>query len=101
MDFCTSFSYSIKRFSPLVLEPNTSIQKESLLRVLKRDFLSFPPPSLSLFSHTTLELSIAISTYRDLCCERILDDQRVVITKVLLCTLRRRTCGFAVFQVLV
>ena len=41
----------------------------------------FPPPFQSLFSHTTLELSIAISTYRDLCCERILGDQSVVITK--------------------
>ena len=45
-------------------------------------FLSFPPPFQSLFSHTTLELFIAISTYRDLCCERILGDQSVVITKV-------------------
>ena len=35
-----------------------------------------------MFSHTTLELSIAISTYKDLCCERILGDQSVVITKV-------------------
>jgi len=45
-------------------------------------FLSFPPPIQSLFSHTILEPSIAISTYRDLCCERILGDQSVVITKV-------------------
>ena len=35
-----------------------------------------------MFSHTTLELSIAISTYRDICCERILGDQSVAITKV-------------------
>ena len=45
-------------------------------------FLCFSPPSQSWFSHITLELSIAISTYRDIYCERILGDQSVVITKV-------------------
>ena len=34
------------------------------------------------FLTKTLELSIAISTYRDICCERNLGDQSVVITKV-------------------
>ena len=42
----------------------------------------FPPQIPSLFFSQTLELSIVISTYRDLCCERILGDQSVVITKV-------------------
>ena len=44
--------------------------------------LSFSPHIPSLFFSQTLELSIAISSYRDICCERILGDQRVVITKV-------------------
>ena len=39
--FGASFSYSFKRFSPLVLEPNTSIQKKNLSRVFKSDFLVF------------------------------------------------------------
>ena len=53
------------------------------------------------FLTQTLELSIAISTYRDICCERILGNQSVVITKVRYFYLRRQTCRFALFRVLV
>ena len=61
-EFKLSFSYSIKRFSPLVLERNTSIQKESLSRVFKSDFLVFSTTtSVLMFLSQTLELSIDIS----------------------------------------
>ena len=77
-----------------------SYQKESLSRVFKSDFLMFSTTySILIFLTQILELSIAISTYGDLCCERILGDQSVVITKVPSLHLRRRTCGFAVFQI--
>ena len=66
---------------------------KSVFKVISCVFLHTFHPS---FLTQILELSIAISTDRDLCCERILGDQSVVITKVLLCTLRRRTCGFAI-----
>ena len=59
--FWASFFYSIKCLSSLVLEPNTSIQKESLSRVFKSDFLYFPPQIQSLFFSHILELSIDIS----------------------------------------
>ena len=59
---CTSFSYSFKSFSLLVFEPNISIQKESLSRVFKSDFLMFSTTtSILIFLSQTLELSIDIS----------------------------------------
>ena len=48
-------------------------------KVISCVFLHIFHPS---FLTQILELSIAISTYRDICCERILGDQSVVITKV-------------------
>ena len=56
--------------------------------------------SILVFSQT-LELSIAISTYRRVVVRLILGDQSVVINKVLIFDLRRQTCVFAVFRVLV
>ena len=98
MDFEASFSYSFKRFSPLVLEPNTSIQKESLSRVFKSDFLCFLPQIQSLLFSHILELSLTYLSYRRVIVRVILGDQSVVITKVLILVLRRQTCGFAVFE---
>ena len=46
--------------------------------------LSFSPHIPSLFFSQTLELSIAISTYRSVIVRVILGDQSVVITKVLI-----------------
>ena len=95
-----SFSYTSKCLSPLVLESKLPYQKESLSRVFSKEFfLSFLPQSFLVFSHI-LELSIAIS-YRRVIVRVILGDQSVVITNVLIFDLRRRTCGFAVFRVLV
>ena len=83
MDFYTSFSYSLKRFSPLIFEPNTSIQKKSLSRVFKSDFLKFSSTiSILVFSHKHLSYPLLYLPI-GICCERILGDQSVVITKVL------------------
>ena len=46
------FPTSLKEFSPLNWELILPIKRGVLSRVLKEIFLSFPPPSLSLFSHT-------------------------------------------------
>ena len=52
VNFYNSFSYSFKRFSPLILEAIFPIKRGVYQECLKDIFLSFPPPSLSLFSHT-------------------------------------------------
>ena len=102
MGFCTSFSYSIKRFSPLVFEPNTSIQKESLSRVFKSDFLEFFHYNFNpCFSHTDLSFPLLYHSYRRVVVRVILGDQSVVITKNFIFALKRRTCVFAWFRVLV
>ena len=76
MGFGASFSYSFKRFSPLILEPNTSIRKESLSRVFKSDFLVFSTTtSILVFSHKHLSYPLLYLSYWDLYCERILGDQ--------------------------
>ena len=64
-------------------------------------FLSFPPQLQSLFFSQTLELSISISTYRSVIVRVFLGDQSVVITKDLALYLRRQTCEFTMFRVLV
>jgi len=60
--------------------------KSKYFQIKRRDFqecfakefsLSFSPPIQSKFFSHTLELSIAISSYKDLCCERILGDLSV------------------------
>ena len=97
MDFEASFSYSFKRFSPLVLEPNTSIQKESLSRVFKSDFLEFFTTTFNLsFSYKHLSFPLIYSSYRRVVVRLFLADQSVVITKDFIFTLRRQTCVFAI-----
>ena len=53
------------------------------------------------FSHTYLSFPLIYPSYRRFVVRVILGDQSVMITKVLILVLRRRTCRFAVFQVLV
>ena len=53
------------------------------------------------FSHTYLSFPLIYPFYRRVVVRVILGDQSVVITKVPILVLRRRTCGFAVFRVLV
>ena len=48
----------------------------------KEIFLSFSPQINPYFSHTHLSYLLLYQSYRDLCCERILGDRSVVITKV-------------------
>ena len=97
MGFCTNFSYSIKRFSPLVFEPNTSIQKESLSRVFKGDFLEFFTTTFNpSFSHKHLSFPLIYSSYRRVVVRVILGDQSIVITKVYIFALRRQTCVSAI-----
>ena len=99
MDFEASFSYSFKRFSPLVFEPNTSIQKESLSRVFKSDFLVFSTTtSILIFFSQSLELFIAIPIPIGIFVVRGFEVIKVFRSNF---ALRRRTCVFAVFRVLV
>ena len=95
-EFWASFFNSLKRFSPLVLEPNTFIQKESLSRVFKSDFLAFSTTTSILISHKYLSFLLIYPSYRRVIVRLFLGDQSVVITKDFIFTLRRRTCVFAI-----
>ena len=76
---------------------NTFISKGEFFKsVLKKRFLEFFTTNQSLFFHTHLSYQLLYQSYRDLYCERILGDQSVVITKVFILALRRRTCVFAI-----
>ena len=53
------------------------------------------------FSHTHLSFPLLYPSYRRVVVRVVLGDQSVVITKFFIFVLRRRTCGFALFRVLV
>ena len=99
--FWSSFVYLFQWLYPQVLELYFEIKREFIKRVFQVIYLSFSPHIPSLFFSQTLELSIAISTYRRVVVRLFLGDQGVVITKDFIFVLRRRTCVFAVFRVLV
>ena len=81
MDFYTSFPYSFKRFSPLILEPIFSIKRRDFQECFKSDFLEFSSTiSILIFSHKHLSHPLLYLPI-GICCERILGDQSVVITK--------------------
>ena len=101
-EFQSKFFLSIVEVFSTCFSANTSISKGEFYKsIFKSDLLCFPPQLQSSFSHKHLSYSLLYLSYRDLCCERILGDQSVVITKVLILVLRRRTCGFTLFRVLV
>jgi len=100
--FWDSFSYTSKCLFPLVLEPNTSIQKESFIKSFQKWFSwVFHHHIHPCFSHTYLSFSLLYHSYRRSVVRLFLGDQSVVITKVIILVLRRQTCGFVLFRVLV
>ena len=50
--------------------------------IFKSDFLSFSPHNLSKFFSYNLSFPLLYQSYRVLCCESVLGDQSVEITKV-------------------
>ena len=61
---------------------NTSISKGDFFKwVFQKRFLVFFFHYSILFSHTYLSYPLLLQSYRDLCCERVLGDQSVEITK--------------------
>ena len=77
MGFEANISYSFKRFSPLVLEPNTFIQKESLSRVFKSDFLVFSTITSILVFHKHLSYPLIYSSYRSVIMRVFVGDHSV------------------------
>ena len=101
MDFYTSFFYSFKRFSPLILEQILPFKRrvyQEFFKVISCVFHRNFHPS---FSHKHLSYPLIYSSYRSVIVGLFLGDQSVVITKDFIFVLMRGTCVFALFRVLV
>ena len=82
-EFQSQFFLSIVEVFPTCFSANTFISKGEFFKsVLKKRFLEFSPQIHPSFSHIHLSYPLLYQSYRDPCCERVLGDQSVEITKV-------------------